>query len=87
MGTGVDGRLGLRGWQWLFLIEGIPSIVLGVAALRMLTDRPEDAEWLSNEQRDWLVARLRQDAAQTADPHELTPLASASASDGVAADR
>ena len=71
---GFDGRLGLRGWQWLFLIEGIPSIVLGAGALLMLRDRPEDAEWLSNEQRDWLVARLRQDAAQTADSHGLTPM-------------
>jgi len=72
---GFDGRFGLRGWQWLFLIEGIPSIVLGVAALWMLTDGPESAEWLSNEQREWLMARLRQGAAQTADSHLLTPLA------------
>lgn len=55
--VGFDGGLGLRNWQWLFLIEGIPSIVLGAAALLILTDRPDDAEWLSNEQRDWLVAR------------------------------
>jgi ACS family tartrate transporter-like MFS transporter len=71
---GFDGRLGLRGWQWLFLIEGIPSIVLGAGALLMLTDRPEDAEWLSNQQRDWLVGRLRQGAVQTANSHKLTPL-------------
>ena len=70
---GLGGKLGLHGWQWLFLIEGIPSIVLGVAALRMLTDRPEDAEWLSNEQREWLVARLRQGDARTAPSHQLTP--------------
>jgi ACS family tartrate transporter-like MFS transporter len=71
---GFDGQLGLHGWQWLFLIEGIPSIVLGAGALLMLRDRPEDAEWLSNEQRDWLVARLRQGTAQTAASHKLTPL-------------
>jgi ACS family tartrate transporter-like MFS transporter len=58
----------------LFLIEGIPSIVLGVAALWMLTDRPESADWLSNEQREWLVERLRQGAARTADSHQLTAL-------------
>src|SRR4051812_17369256 len=40
LGTGVDGRLRLRGWQWLFLIEGIPSIVLGAGALLTLRDRP-----------------------------------------------
>jgi ACS family tartrate transporter-like MFS transporter len=70
----LDGRLGLRGWQWLFLIEGIPSIVLGGMALLILTDRPEDAKWLSNEQRDWLAAQLRQSAPETADSHNLTPL-------------
>jgi sugar phosphate permease len=70
---GFNGRLGLRGWQWLFLIEGIPSIVLGVVALRILTDRPEEAEWLSNEQREWLLARLRQGDAPTVPSHRLTP--------------
>ena len=40
---GLDGRLGLHGWQWLFLVEGFPAVVLGVLALRFLTDRPEDA--------------------------------------------
>ena|SRR5215467_4444159 len=49
---GFDGQFGLRGWQWLFLLEGIPSVALGAAALLMLTDRPKDARWLSNEQRD-----------------------------------
>jgi ACS family tartrate transporter-like MFS transporter len=68
----LDGQLGFHGWQWLFLIEGIPSIVLGAIALRMLTDRPEEAEWLSNEQRDWLAARLRQQDAPTPS-HKLTP--------------
>lgn len=72
--VGFDGGLGLRNWQWLFLIEGIPSIVLGAAALLILTDRPDDAEWLSNEQRDWLVARLRHSAAATVDSHKLTAL-------------
>ena len=40
----LDGRLGLHGWQWLFLIEGLPAVVLGVLALRILTDRPEQAD-------------------------------------------
>jgi len=70
----LDGWLGLRGWQWLFLIEGIPSIVLGGVALLILTDHPEDAKWISNEQRDWLAAQLRQSAPETADSNNLTPL-------------
>src|SRR5512138_1254168 len=39
---GLDGRLGLQGWQWLFLLEGIPSVVVGIAVLRLLPNRPRD---------------------------------------------
>jgi ACS family tartrate transporter-like MFS transporter len=66
--------LGLRGWQWLFLIEGIPSIVLGAAALVVLTDRPEGAKWLTDEQRAWLVDRLRRDSATRDPSNQATPL-------------
>src|SRR5262245_45939952 len=52
---------GLRGWQWLFLLEGLPSIVLGVAVWFFLTDRPEDAGWLTPGERDWLSGRMRQE--------------------------
>ena len=52
----LDGRLGLHGWQWLFLLEGLPAVVLGVLALRVLTDRPEQASWLPAADREWLVA-------------------------------
>jgi ACS family tartrate transporter-like MFS transporter len=58
---GVDGWLGLRGWQWMFIIEGIPAVVLGVLCLFTLTDRPAEARWLSNEQRRWLQQRLDDD--------------------------
>lgn len=71
---GFDGRLGLHGWQWLFLLEGIPSLVLGIVALRLLTDRPENAQWLSDRQREWLVDCLRRDAAESAAPHSIGPL-------------
>jgi len=54
----LDGRLGLGGWQWLFLVEGIPSIVLGLIVLFVLVDRPSEATWLSNEERAWLIGRL-----------------------------
>jgi ACS family tartrate transporter-like MFS transporter len=62
----MDGLLGLRGWQWLFLLEGIPSVVLGVATLFVLTDRPEDAHWLSSEHRAWLAERLVRDQVESA---------------------
>ena len=48
----------LTGWQWLFLIEGLPAILLGGVVLVFLTDRPEIATWLSEEQRNWLVEQL-----------------------------
>ncbi len=54
----LDGVLGLKGWQWLFIVEGLPAIVLGFVVLRRLADRPDDAEWLSPKERDILKAML-----------------------------
>src|SRR5689334_6369184 len=47
-------RGGLAGWQWLFLLEGAPAVLLGIAALWVLTARPEQARWLEPEERAWL---------------------------------
>ena len=71
---GFDGRLQLAGWQWLFLIEGIPSVVLGIATLRYLTERPEEARWLTEAQRDWLTGVLRRERDASVAPHGLPPL-------------
>jgi MFS transporter, ACS family, tartrate transporter len=57
----LHGRLGLAGWQWLFLIEGLPAIILSFIFLVYLPDRPEDAKWLTSEERDWLLNRVRQE--------------------------
>jgi len=54
----LDGAFGLRGWQWLFLIEGVPAVIFGVVTLFYLTDRPEQATWLEPTEREWLCARL-----------------------------
>jgi MFS transporter, ACS family, tartrate transporter len=54
----LNGVLGLAGWQWLFLVEGLPAILLGVIVLVYLTDRPEAADWLSSSEKDWLLSRL-----------------------------
>ena len=59
----LDGVLGLHGWQWLFLAEGLPAIALGVAALFVLTDRPEEATWLAPDERAWLARRMEEDRA------------------------
>ena len=55
---GIDGWLGLRGWQWMFILEGVPAVLLGFACLIVLSDRPADAKWLAADQRNWLTARL-----------------------------
>jgi MFS transporter, ACS family, tartrate transporter len=49
----------LAGWRWLFILEGLPAIVLGVVTLFYMTDRPEQARWLPADERDWLVEKLR----------------------------
>jgi MFS transporter, ACS family, tartrate transporter len=56
------GLGGLAGWQWLFLLEGLPAVVLGFVVLKFLTERPEDATWLSGAERDALVACLGEDS-------------------------
>jgi ACS family tartrate transporter-like MFS transporter len=56
------GRGGLAGWQWLFLLEGLPAVVLGIVVLKVLTERPEEAAWLTSAERATLVACLREDA-------------------------
>jgi ACS family tartrate transporter-like MFS transporter len=57
----LDGIAGLRGWQWLFLIEGLPAVVLGLVVLALVTDRPEDARWLTPAEREWLTRRMADD--------------------------
>jgi MFS transporter, ACS family, tartrate transporter len=59
----LDGALGLQGWQWLFLLEGFPAVLLGVVALYVLTDRPEQATWLSNDDRNWLTTTMSEERA------------------------
>lgn len=59
----LDGRLGLHGWQWLFAVEGLPAVILGVLALRVLTDRPEQATWLPEPDREWLTTTMNAEHA------------------------
>jgi MFS transporter, ACS family, tartrate transporter len=65
----LDGRGGLQGWQWLFIVEGLPAVALGLVALRYLTDRPEDARWLPDEEKAWLIETLRRERAQSPHAH------------------
>ncbi len=54
----MHGLFGLAGWQWLFLIEALPALILSAVTFCLLTDRPQDAAWLNAEQRGWLTAQL-----------------------------
>jgi len=64
VGSPISGTLlgirgaGLSGWQWMFLMEGVPAIFLGVLVLWVLSDRPQDATWLKGEERAWLLEKL-----------------------------
>jgi len=58
---------GLAGWQWLFLLEGVPAILLGIIVFFQLTDQPRDAHWLAEEERSWLEQTLNRE--QIALPH------------------
>jgi D-galactonate transporter len=64
--SGLHGALGFAGWQWLFLIEGVPAIALGLAAYFVLDDRPADARWLSDSEKARIAAALSAGRAQHA---------------------
>lgn len=59
----MDGIWGMTGWQWMFIIEAVPAVIFGVVVLFYLTDRPEKAGWLSDEERNWLVNTMEQERA------------------------
>jgi len=69
----LDGVSGLAGWQWLFLSEGVPTILLGISALFLLKDGPEEARWMRPEERTWLAGELQQDKERygAAEHHRL----------------
>lgn len=58
----INGVADLAGWQWLFILESIPAVVLGVVVFFYMTDRPEQAKWLKDEQRAWLVHEMNAEA-------------------------
>ncbi|KQS61586.1 hypothetical protein ASG32_12760 [Methylobacterium sp. Leaf361] len=65
----LDGALGLHGWQWLFLLEAAPSILLAFAVLALMTDRPEQAAWLTSEERLWLGTAIAAERDGTVRAH------------------
>jgi MFS transporter, ACS family, tartrate transporter len=71
----LNGICGIAGWQWLFLIEGLPAILLGVIVLVYLTDRPEAAHWLIPAERHWLISKLATERAGCGAAHPIGTLA------------
>ena len=59
----MHGIMGLAGWQWMFLIEAIPAVILGVVVFFYMTDRPEKAAWLKPDEREWLVKTMQAEDA------------------------
>jgi D-galactonate transporter len=68
----LHGGLGLAGWQWLFIIEAVPAIILAGVVFFYLTDRPADAAWLAADERKWLAERLTLEQKQREAVHEYT---------------
>lgn len=65
----LDQVAGLHGWQWVFLLESIPSVIFGVCVLYYLTDRPDQAGWLAEDERSWLAARMSREEKYREERH------------------
>lgn len=78
IGSPISGALmglrgsGLEGWQWLFLLEGIPAILLGAMVLWVLTEKPESATWLAESQRNWLTSTLQRESEESSLPERVS---------------
>src|SRR6266404_3384711 len=64
--------LGIVGWRWLFLLEGLPAVLLGITALFVLPDWPNEARWLPPNERDWITARLNEERGAKAHAEQMT---------------
>lgn len=69
----LDGWLGVKGWQWVFILEALPAVVLGFLVLALLADKPRDAAWLSEAERAWLQGEIDRTAAGRSE-HRHMPL-------------
>jgi D-galactonate transporter len=69
---GMEGVMGVKGWQWLFILEALPALMLSVVVFFYLTDRPADATWLTDDERTWLEARLARERKQRETARQYT---------------
>lgn len=70
----LDGMLGYRGWQWMFMLQGLPSVALGVVTYYYLTGTPSEAKWLGADERSWLAGRIRAEGARKEEHLSLSML-------------
>lgn len=81
VGAGISAALmriewfGWNGWRWLLILEGLPTVVLGVIAFFYLTDRPTDARWLPQDEREWITAELQRERERKKAANKLGPIA------------
>lgn len=67
----LHGFGGVAGWRWLFLLEGVPTMIVGIMVLWLLPSRPGEVRWLSEKQRTWLSGRIDAEAKQTSQRHQM----------------
>lgn len=65
---GLDGNAGLHGWQWLFLVQGLPTVLFGLVVLRFLPEAPAKVAWLTPSEKDWIQAELAREQARIGEP-------------------
>jgi ACS family tartrate transporter-like MFS transporter len=71
----MDEYLGLHGWQWMFIVEGAPAVLLGFVVLGFLTEKPADARWLTEAQRNWLSQRIETEQVEAHSRHGMELMA------------
>lgn len=73
---GLDGHGGLEGWQWLFLVQGLPTVLVGLLVFLFLPDTPDSVDWLDPQERDWIRAELTREQDRIGEPAARHLLAS-----------
>jgi ACS family tartrate transporter-like MFS transporter len=68
---GLNGLAGLKGWQWMYIAEAIPTLVIGVVVFFYMTDKPQQARWLKPEEREWLAGMIEAEKRQVAETHKV----------------
>jgi ACS family tartrate transporter-like MFS transporter len=64
----LDGHAGLQGWQWLFIAQGLPSVLVGVVLLRFLPERPGQVDWLTADEKAWITSEIEREQARLGGP-------------------